>query len=231
MARFEVTSETALVALCDPSVTLPSGLDQEVLLRALEPLTQSARVFYLVTDDPVRYRIELMAGEPPSADLARDFEPSGGAFGLDVPSGTLALYGWSKDGTPAVAGTISTKPGRQVLSVLAPRPFDGAQHVKDMAALLGSDWTCLERVNRLGAVGCLPLALVPISVLARKWHWLWVIVPLLALWLLPFMALRRGCRYKEADRRRSEAEHARPDYVFGVTPSDRADLAGGLLRV
>jgi hypothetical protein len=231
MARLEVASETALVALCDPSVTLPSGLDQDALVRALEPLTQSARVFYLVTDDPVRYRIELMAGEPPSADLARDFEASGGAFGLDVPSGTVALYGWSKDGIPSVAGTISTKPGRQVLSVLAPRPFDGAQHMKDMAALLGPEWTYVERVNRLGLVGCLPLALVPISVLARKWHWLWVILPLLAIWSLPYMALRKGRRYKEADRRRAEAEHARPDYVFGVTPSDRGDLAGGFLRV
>jgi hypothetical protein len=231
MARIAVATETAIVALCDPSVALPSGTNQEALVRALEPLTQAARAFYLVTDDPAQYRIELLAGDPPTAELAHDFEPSGGAFGLDVPSGTVALYGWSKDGAPAVAGTISTKPGRQVLSVLARRPFDGARHVKDMAALLGDEWTYRERVNRLGLVGCLPLALVPISVLARKWHWLWLALPLLAVWALPYMLIRRGRRYKEAERRMSEAERARPDYVFSVTPSEREDLAGGFLRV
>ena len=38
---------------------LPAGLEQDILLRQLEPLARSAQVFFLMTDDPVKYRIEV----------------------------------------------------------------------------------------------------------------------------------------------------------------------------
>ena len=50
--RIEVGSESGIVALGDGQTDLPAGLDQEALLRRLEPLSRSAQVFYLVTDDP-----------------------------------------------------------------------------------------------------------------------------------------------------------------------------------
>jgi len=90
-ARIEVSSESGVVALAGPTTAaLPAGLDQESLLRQLEPLAHSAELFFLVTDDPVRYRIDVIANEPLPPGLERDFEPLGGAFLLEAPSGGVA---------------------------------------------------------------------------------------------------------------------------------------------
>jgi len=58
-ARIEVSSESGVVTLGDATVALPAGLEQDILLRQLEPLARSAQVFFLMTDDPVKYRIEV----------------------------------------------------------------------------------------------------------------------------------------------------------------------------
>jgi hypothetical protein len=231
MPPITVASEMAIVALCDPSVTLPSSRDQAELLRALETLAQEARVFYLVTDDPVHYRIELLVGEALSSELAREFEPCGGTFGLELPTGRLALQGWTSSGSPEIAGALDANPGRQVVSVLGHRPFEGPRHVQEMAALLGNEWSYMERVNRLGLLGCLPLALLVISLVLQKWQWLWFVLPLLAVSWLPYMILKHGRHYRAAERKAAEVERARPHYVFSVMPTEHRDLAGGFLRV
>jgi hypothetical protein len=231
MPPITVASEMAVVALCDPSVALPSSRDQAALLRALEPLAQETRVFYLVADDPVQYRIELLVGDGRSSALAREFEPCGGTFGLEVATGRLTLQGWTSSGTPVIAGAVDARPGRHIVSVLARRPFEGARHVQEMAALLGNEWRYMERVNRLGLLGCLPLALLVISLAAQKWRWLWVALPLLAVSWVPYMLLKHGRRYRDAERRAADVERARPHYVFSVMPTEHRDLAGGFLRV
>jgi hypothetical protein len=229
-ARITVASEMAIVALCDPSVALPSGTDQDALLRELEPLARAGRVFYLVTDDPVRYVVELLANEEPPAEISREFEPRGGTFGLTAPTGTLALHGWTKEGIPEAAGAVQARPGLQALSVLARRPFDGARHDEEMTALLGGEWTHVQRVDRLGLAGCLPLLLVAFSLFTRKWHWLWFMLPLLVASWAPHVVLRLARRYQTAARRVSEHEKARPHYVLSVMPADREGLAGGFVR-
>ena len=231
MTLVEVASDMAIVVACDPSVSLPSGTDQDALLRELEPLARTGKVFYLVTDDPVRYRIRLLLDELPQPGLDRMFEPAGGTFGLELPSGHLALHGWRPDGAVVVAGSIQSKPGAHVLTVLARRPFEYPGHAAEMRELIGSDWDHVQRVNKLGVVGCLPLVLTATAILARKWHWLWFILPLLALSWLPYLLLRASRRYKAAERKESEVERARPHYVFRVIPTEHHVLPGGFLRV
>lgn len=157
------------MAVCDGAVSLPTGTDQDALVRELERLARGGRVFYLVTDDPVRYRIGLLAGEQPPASLDRTFERSGGAFAIELPGGAATVHGWSREGVPVLAGSVDCTPGRHALSVLARRPFDGSRYVEEMRALLGSEWTYMERVNRLGLVGWLPLLATVITLVARKW--------------------------------------------------------------
>jgi len=103
--------------------------------------------------------------------------------------------------------------------------------VKDMRAMLGADWTYMERVNRLGLVGCLPLLLTAIIVLAQQWRWLWYVLPLLALSWVPYLLLRRGSRYRRAERKAGEAEQTRPHFVVRVASTTQPGLAGGFLRV
>ena len=231
MVRIAVQSEMAIVAVSDSSVRLPCGTDQDALIRVLEPMARAARVFYLVTDDPVHCRIDVLAGEQAPGGLSREFEPCGDTFGLELPTGRLAVHGWGNDGTPVVAGTVEATAGAQVLSVLARRPFEGTRHAEDMTNLLGTEWKYMERVNRLGLVGCLPVVILVITVLAQKWQWLWFVLPLLTVSWAPYMLLKQGRRYKSAERRAWEEEQARPHYVFSVMPSDQEALAGGFLRV
>ncbi|HEY7520372.1 MAG TPA: hypothetical protein VIE36_18950 [Methylomirabilota bacterium] len=231
MTRIVVESEMGIVAVCDSAEPLPSGTDQDALIRQLEPLARTGRVFYFVTDDPVRYRIDVLAGVPTPPALSRDLEPCGGSFGLELRAGRLAVHGWSKDGTPVVAGTLELDAGHHALSVLARRPFDGTRHAEDMTVLLGADWHYLQRVNRLGLVGCLPLVLLVITVLARKWQWLWFVLPLLAASWVPYALFKQTGRYKAAERRAHDHEASRPHYVLSVMPSSDAPVTGGFLRV
>ena len=89
----------------------------------------------------------------------------------------------------------------------------------------------MQRTDRLGLVGCLPLVLLVVTVFAQNWHWLWVVLPLLAASWAPYLVLRQGRRYKAAERRASELKESRPHYVFTVRSTDRDALAGGFLGV
>jgi hypothetical protein len=230
-ARIEVSSESGVVALGQATLGLPAGLDQEVLLRQLEQRARSADIFFLVTDDPVKYRIDVMVNETLPPELEREFEPLGGAFRLEAPHGRVALIGWDKTGTPREAGSVSVSPGAHLLSVFTRRPFEGKRHAEDMAKLLGADAKFMQMVDRLGLIGCLPLILVALCVFAARWRWLWYLVPLLAVSWLPYLVLKRGRRYRSAEGRVSAAEVARPHYVIGLTATRQEDLQGGYVRV
>jgi len=229
--QIEVASEAGIVTIGDSLAALPDGLDQDVLLRHLEPLALAGRVFFLVADDPVRSRIALFAEESPPASFARDFEALGGTFRLDVPSGTIALSGWDKAGQAAAAGETGVTPGSHLLTVLTRRPFDGARHAEDMSELLGAEWRFKQTVDRLGVVGCLPTVLTALCVLAARWNWLWPALVLLAVSWLPYIVLKHTRRYREAERRAADHERARPHFVVSLTPTHEDGLSGGFLRI
>lgn len=229
--RIEVTTEVGVVALGDAQAVLPSGLDQDALLRELEPMAHSGSLFFLVTDDPVTYRIDLVVGEPSPPGPDRDFEGLGGVFRLEVPSGRVALTGWDKSGQPAEASALALPPGTQLVTVLTRRPFDGPRHVKEMRELLGAEWTYMERVNKLGLVGCLPLLLTLMLVFIGRWSWLTVAVPITLLCWLPYIVLKRGARFRAAERRSTEHERSKPHYVITLTATPEKDVSGGFLRV
>jgi hypothetical protein len=228
--RIEVASEAGIVTVGDSLTALPSGLDQNALLRHLEPLARSGQIFFLVADDPVRYRIELWAAEAPPESLARELEPVGGAFRLDVPSGRIAVSGWDEAGTAAEAAALAVSPGPHLLSALARRPFDGARHAEDMRELLGAEWKFMQTVDRLGLVGCLPLAVTAICVMAARWHWLWYVLPVLAASYLPYIVMKRSPRYRAAEGRAAQFEQAQPHYVLSLTETQDRGVAGGFLR-
>jgi hypothetical protein len=226
----EVSSESGIVALGDAQ-GLPAGLEQDILLRQLEPLARSGQIFFLMTDDPVKYRIEVIANETLPPGLDREFESVGGAFRLEAPNGTVALVGWDKAGRPHEAGRVSVSRGAHMLTVFARRPFDGKRYGEDMAKLLGPDAKFMQRVDRLGLIGCLPLLLVAIGVLLARWRWLWYLVPLLVVSWLPYVVLKRSRRYRSAERRVSDAELARPHFLISLAPTQQNELQGGYVRV
>jgi hypothetical protein len=230
-ARIEVASEAGVVVVADSRTTLPAGLDQDALLQPLEPMARAGDVFFLVTDDPVCLRIDIVSGETATPDDRLEFEGLGGAFRLELSSGRMAVTGWDKAGTPAAAAEIVLVGGSRRLSVLTRRPFDGPRHVKKMRELLGTEWAYMERVNKLGLAGCLPMLVTAVVVLARKWDWLWVLVPVLVLSWLPYFVLKSGRRFKDAEGRAAAHEQALAHYVIVLDETQDSALAGGFLRI
>ena len=227
----EVSSESGIVAVADAGRALPAGRDQAALLRELEPMASAGEAFYFVADDPVRFRIDVASGDALPPELEAALERQGGAFRLDVPSGRLLLRGWDAAGKAFEAGGVAVAPGRHALSVFGRRPFDGARHAAEMSDLLGSEWTYMQRVDRLGLAGCLPLVAATIAAAAGRWSWMWVVVPLLLVTWVPSLLLRSGRRYKEAELRAAEHDRARPHYVLRIAPGAGETVPGGFLRV
>jgi hypothetical protein len=228
--RIEVTSETGVVTVADTGTPLPSGLDQDALLKHLEPLARGGRIFFLVDDDPVGYRIELLADEAVPSVLAREVEPAGGTFRLEAHSGRVVVCGWDRTGQPGEAGGLTLSPGGYLVSVLKRRPFDGTRHAADMSELLGADWKFMQMVDRLGLLGCLPMVVTALFLLTQRWHWLWYALPVLALSWAPYVFLKRTRRYRAAEGRAAEFERARPHYVLTLTPTHGDAVSGGFLR-
>lgn len=226
-----VSSECGIVVLSPATTSLPAGLDQEALLGELGPLARSGQIFFLVTDDPSRYRIEVLVNEALPARLDREFEPLGGSFRLEAASEKVVLIGWDKSGAPREAGSVAVAPGVYLLSVSGRRPFDGKRYSEDMTTLLGADAKFMQVVDRLGLIGCLPMVLVAISILLARWRWLWYLVPILAVSCLPYLILKLGRRYRRAAKLVSDTEKARPHYVVSLAPTQQHDLRGGYMRV
>jgi len=226
-----VSSESGVVVLAAATTSLPAGLDQEALLRELEPLARSGQIFFLVTADPVRYRIDVLVNEALATGLDRELEPLGGAFRLEAADGRVVLIGWDKSGEPREAGSIAVSPGVHLLSVYGRRPFDSKRHSEDLATLLGADARFMQVVDRVGVIGCLPMVLVAISILLARWRWLWHLVPVLAVSWLPYLVLKRGRRYRRAEKLVSDAEKVRPHYVVSLAPTQQEGLRGGYVRV
>jgi len=218
------------VTVADAGTPLPSGLDQQALLNHLEPLARAGRIFFLVDDDPVRYRIELITGEAVPTSFAREFEPAGGAFRLEAHSGRVVVSGWDQAGQPGEAGGLTFTPGAYVVSVSKRRPFDGTRHAEDMSELLGADWKFMQRVDSLGLLGCLPMVVTALILLTQRWQWLWYTLPVLALSWMPYVVLKHSRRYRASEKRAAEFERARPHYVLALTEAQGDGVSGGFLR-
>jgi len=231
-ASVEVSSEAAIVVVADAATSLPAALDQDALLQELEPMAVARRAFFFVTDDPVRLHLELYAQEQPPGSLDTHFEPLGGTFGLDVPSGELFVAGWNNEGNVHPTRLSVGERGAHVLRVFGRRPFDVQRHDEEMIALVGEkDYSFFVKVNKSGVIGCLPLVLTAICVLARQWEWLWYLVPLVVGSWSPYVVLKHTERYKEVERAASELEAARPLYVLTLDATEQTELQGGFVRI
>jgi hypothetical protein len=234
--RLEVTADAGIVVVRDPAVPLPAETHLDALMRRLEELARAGQVFFLSTDDPVRYRIDLYVGESPPASVDRDFEPLGGSFLLEAPTGRLVVEGC--DLPPRSEGGPGTTPievpaGRHVLTARGRRPFDGKRHSEDMAEGLGpAEWRSMTRVDRLGLLGCLPTVVTLLLAITGRWRWLALYgVPLLVVSWLPYLILKNTRRYRLAERRMHEHESARPQFILTLIPTAQEGLSGGFLRV
>jgi hypothetical protein len=234
--RLDVAADAGIAVVHDAAVAIPAETHLDALTRGLEDLARKGQAFFLITDDPVQYRMDVHVGEKPPASVDRDFEPLGGAFLLEARSGRVVVEGCdlpAKPGGGRPAAAFEVPAGRHVLTVMGRRAFDAKRHDEDMVEALGpAEWRFVSRVDRLGLLGCLPTVATLLLAIAGRWRWLaWYGAPLLVLSWLPFLVLKSTRRYKAAQRRMREHEHARPHYILTLVPTEQEGLAGGFLRV
>jgi hypothetical protein len=203
--------------------------------RRLESLARSGKVFFLVTEDPVRYRIDVYAGEHPPEVLNREFESLGGTFLLEAPTGRVVVSGCDPPlALPADSFTpLDVGVGKYLLTAMGRRPFNAALYAEDMSQVAGpGDWKFVQLVDRLGILGCLPLVVTIMCAIVTKWRWLlWCLLPVLAISWLPYLVLKSTRRYKTVQALAADRERARPHYILTLMPTDQEGLAGGFVRV
>lgn len=197
----------------------------------LRPLARSGKLFFISADDPVRYRIHVLAEEEPTAELLPHLDSTAGSFRLELPSGELVVSALEEN-SPSRA-TISATPGTYVLTVFRRAAFDSSLYRRTMQELVGAaDWRFSERVTNLGAVGCLAVVLAVILLLVpqTRGYWPWIIPTFLAPSLL-YHVMTRLPRYKRIEAARKEHERRLPHYVIQLKRSESArEISGGWFR-
>ncbi|HEY6555429.1 MAG TPA: hypothetical protein VI669_18880 [Vicinamibacteria bacterium] len=233
--RIDALPDSALLLVHDSAFALPvvEGANRQVL----EADAEAGRLFFLATEDPIRFRVHVYVGEAPPAELESEFEPLGGSFLLEAPTGLLTVVAPNPT-VKSAAPSISVPRGPHILTVMGRRPFDGRRHGAEMVTLLGeADWRFSQRTNWLGLLGCLPLLLALGSLLFAIRHGRWrgfllYALPLALLAWVPHLLLRRSSRYQRIERLMREHEAAKPLFILSLVPTERVSgLRGGFLNV
>ena len=230
--RVRVVDPSGLAVLHDATVPAPSHDGTPGAIRdRMKPLAREGRIFFIDGADPIDMRVDLLIGESISPELAWLFEQDGGAFLLHVPSGSLRLTGveaWAA-GRGREPDTFAVPPGAYALVVHRRTTPDPATYHGALARHVGAaDLAFHTRVNRLALLGCLPLALTALALLARRWRVALVLAGIALLASAPWALLSRSRRYREAERR-YEAYHAElPAFILELRPVEStASLVGG----
>jgi hypothetical protein len=207
-------------------------------MEALERDAVAGKVFYLASEDPMRFRVDVYIAETQPPELQQDFQALGGSFLLDLPSGRLVVAGYNSNDATASVTPIAVPDGAYVLTMMGRRAFDGRRHEQEMIALVGdADWRFSKRTNWLSFLGCLPtvLALGTLFFAFREGQWrgfFYFALPLLVLAWAPHVILRNSKRYQRIERLMKEHEAAKPHFILKLALTERtSELAGGFVNV
>jgi hypothetical protein len=227
--RIEVASEAGIVTVGDSQTALPAGLDPNAFSGISSrwrdrvgssfswPMTRSS-----IESSCVRRRLRQRASPASSSRWRR--------LSARRAERKVAVSGWDEAGHASEAGALAVSPGPHLLSALARRPFDGARHAEDMSELLGAEWKFMQTVDRLGLVGCLPLAVTAICVMASRWHWLWYVLPVLAVSYLPYIVMKRSRRTGRPSSGPRSSNRRSLTTSSVLTETQDRGVAGGFLR-
>lgn len=234
--RMVAAPDSGLLVVHDAGVILPVVTQDGIA--ALERVAVAGKLFFLASEDPVRFRVDVYIGETPPMELDDDFQALGGSFLLDLPSGRLVVRGLPSAPAPPDEPPVSLPNGAYVLTVMSRRAFDGRRHEREMIALVGdADWRFYRRTTWLGLLGCLPtiVALGSLFFAVQRGHWRFLVLVALPLFVLawaPYVLLRNSRRYRTMRRRMNEHEAAKADFVIKLAATERpTGLSGGFLKV
>src|SRR5688572_15947785 len=89
---FEIEAPLGIIGIWDSTLSPPTeSEDVRTLVPALRETAKRGDLFFIETEDPVTYRIDVTIGDDVPAGMADEFEPRGGTFRLRVPSGKIQV--------------------------------------------------------------------------------------------------------------------------------------------
>jgi hypothetical protein len=230
-------AHAAVVAFADESVASEVKTRDAAEAEPLRGRAKAGGVFLAETDDPELGRFRVYVDEPVPPEMEAVCAGTSGSFLLRVPSGRLSVVALGtespKTDEPPETRTLEIPPGDYAVSVL-----DGS--IKEIPALIAqqealvdaADWRLHQRVDKVGASGCLFVGLGMIFVLVpttRREYWY-----LLPLFLLPtclYSLLRHLPAYVRVEERRKEHEASLPQVVVVMKRVESTEgLEGGSYR-
>ena len=233
--RFESIAATVILADEHAGVELRTRDIAEI-----EPLRDKAKVgaaFGVEAEDPWIGNLHVYVDEPVPVEIAEICSANSGSFLLRLPSGRLSVSGVGTESPqtaepPEVHG-VEVPPGDYAVSVLDGSARDIPALLRQEQALVdAADWRVVQWVDKIGALGCVSVALGLIFVLVPYTRRnLWYLLPLFLMPTCLFSLLRRLPHYRRVEERRKQHERSLPQVVVALTRVEKAEgLEGGWYR-
>lgn len=225
--NIEVTTKFGVMLVVDSARAIePPPVASAGFVDYFRAMIENGQAFLLESEDPRLLRIRVASdGDCGQLPSFRTPEPSG-AYLLYLPSGAFAIH----DGVRQLSrDQIHAGYYALTVRVLSAEAVDGKAYAREEEAMLGEkNWRAYQRRNRLGLLGCLPLAVLPIALLIFKWSFASFIA--LAMCVLMLLALRflGRTRDTEIESRRAELDTKYPDVLITLKAIDTPNgLVGG----
>ena len=231
--RFRVHDPSGLVIVRDSDAAAPAPEPGERgrPLSRLKELARTGQLFFIDGEDPVDMPLAVFANQPVPTDFAVEFEPQGGSFLLDVPSGRITVSGYDAwtAGDRAGETVVSVAPGSYLIVPHGRESVDAERYASERKRLIGDrDWTFHSRVSRLALLGCLPMIVLTFSLLGQKWRMAMYVALFVVLSWLPYLILSRTHRFRAIDGQIRAHDRALPVYLLELRPVERnPSMMGG----
>ena len=194
----------------------------------------AGKAFFLASEDPMRFRVDLYIAETLPPELQQDFQALGGSFLLDLPSGRLVVAGYNSTEATAGEPPIAMPNGAYVLTLMGRRAFVPRPRTGDGGVGRDADCNCANE-PMLSFLRCCPLS--SRSSLSGRFDkgnagFFYFALPLFVLAWAPHVLLRNSKRYQRIERLMKEHEAAKPHFILKLAPTERTHgLSGGFVNV
>ena len=230
-----VVDEYGLVVFRDASLQAPesAGLKDAFKKTPLQSMAKDGSIFFIDREDPTRLKVEVLVDTPPNEEYCNLYDPVGGRFLLRVPSGDLSISGYEAwaSGDAVATESLTVPPGVYSLSVFTNDPMDIEKYEAELERLVGpADLRFSNRVNYVGAAGCLPIAIAALVAIFASWKVALYFVAAAGLFYWPYLVLLRSSRYRGVEKIRKAYEEALPVFILRLERVESTEgLAGGFV--
>jgi len=220
-----IKTESAIIAIGDAQSFGPLVATDSL---SLAHKAREDGFFILDTEDPAQLRLEICVDEEPADAKIDCYEPTGGAFRVEAPTGAIRIC---DPATPGSGEELAVQTGTYALSPMRLRTDNLAAYKKYMKQAMGeSDSQHWERVEKLQLTGCatIVLAIVLALIPPTRPFW-WIYVPALLFPNFIAWALRATPRYKRIERAKKGFEASQPHLVLilRLDPNLSKNVLGG----